>query len=149
MVLARNGLEVHGGEGGVGHEVGHELLRASLRLGDHGLADIRGGDEGASVEQREGERADAAAGVAHGEPVCARVLIKPFKHGLDGLGVAVADVELHLVDLTVLRVDAVPAIKALVVEVLGDDGLVVDARGHAHGGGDARRTRRGRTQSGT
>ena len=58
------------------------------------------------------------------------VSVDPAQHLVDGLGVARADVQLHLVDLAVLAVDSVPPVEALVVEVLLDLDLVVDGGPH-------------------
>ena len=61
----------------------------------------------------------------------ATVSVDPFEYFFHGLGVALTDVQLHLVHLVGLAIDLVPSVKALRFEVLLHRGELVAARlGH-------------------
>jgi hypothetical protein len=85
------------------------------------------------LSERDGKAANTASTIAHSLPLDVAVCFDPIQNLLDGLVVTSSDIKLHRIHIVAFRINPVPAVESLGIEVFSDLCLVVDSRGERNG----------------
>ena len=134
VVRSGDGLQIGGEKFGVRYANG---LGPTFGFFGHGGRNIRGGHFGSHFRQGNGQTTHATTTIADGLSLNVAVLLDPVQNLLNGLVVAVADIQLDRVDIIGFGINLVPSVKAFCIKVFTDFGLVVD--GALEQGGRRRR----------